>query len=440
MGKTKHKEAVKQLSDIPIPESLFPKQRKRDITIKCPVHQSTLSQADITYIRSWYCDSCSSFYLAPDTEIKTIPATIHGHSVKMLPDEYLEAIKQEEKKAELQMIEDLRFFNKVKELRNKFHPISIFEKPFYTQPLLKKDASLCSFCGTAIDQFSIAQLVLYLNGKATEVIVRALPCCRKCHATFLMYETYRKLLTSIKPRMIYVFDPMLCKNWEEAVKIAQFKSINRQTQQPPIPKHPSLPFELPPDYKTNLPNISLFEPGKYIWLYATKCHCHHCEKKYKRDTIRNRTALVQTISGTTVKVNVEYCAGCGEYFMNAASLKAYNQKYGCILAEFYSSKDYSGGGWDGFDNFNPDSVLSRCGYNVRQGTPKEYRQQIIAFILNTGKASKYRLLELLESFINVHWYSHPAACKRWQEDVLFINDFEIQKQEIVTGLTFKRGK
>ena len=93
-------------------------------------------------------------------------------------------------------------------------------------------------------------------------------------------------------------------------------------------------------------------------------------------------------------------------------------------------------------SFASDSVLSRSGYSVKAGVSREYRQRILREIMESGKATKREIVELISGFIELKYNlpNYEGACARWQEDIYFVNQYQIQSQKKVYGLKFKQGK
>ena len=89
-------------------------------------------------------------------------------------------------------------------------------------------------------------------------------------------------------------------------------------------------------------------------------------------------------------------------------------------------------------NFQPDSILSRCGYSVKEGISQNYRQTVLAYILDSKKATKHEILEMISGFIRIRHNRMPGACRRWEEDLLFVSPYKIQNQQQVPGLSFKQ--
>ena len=185
---------------------------------------------------------------------------------------------------------------------------------------------------------------------------------------------------------------------------------------------------------------NLSSGSKIIQVYASRCHCQKCRNKYDTDTMVNRTAIVETIKGSNVKINVMYCRGCGQYFVSLAVLEQYKNLYGGLLMECRTSSDIDPDKLNWF-HFAPDTVLSRCGYTVKSGVDVQYRHTILAYILDSGKAQKYDIIEKINGFIRIRENQprYSDACQRWREDIQFVSNYRINQQRMIHGLKFQKG-
>ena len=170
-------------------------------------------------------------------------------------------------------------------------------------------------------------------------------------------------------------------------------------------------------------NLSDLPPNNRIFVYANKCHCAKCRDKYGVDALVTETVKVRTVSGQVVSIIVLRCTRCGQYYLNYTVFKQYSESYGGLLFEYdldsiVASMTIQSPG------FNKDSILSRCGYNVQSGTPEKYRRQILAYIIDSEKASKAEIIELITGFVQIHKTMHPAACERWRKDLVFVNEYK----------------
>lgn len=178
---------------------------------------------------------------------------------------------------------------------------------------------------------------------------------------------------------------------------------------------------------------------KKVHLYSLFCHCSTCIEKYGTDTIVDCNALVATRKGTLERVTVQFCQGCGRYFMNYTTFDTYNKRYGGILCECTFSNDNEQ--YDNDFGFAPDSILSRCGYSVKADISQDERQCILQFILDSGRASKWELQELMSRFINIrtNMPSMQGAIERWKEDIAFVADYKAGAQTDVGIATIKQA-
>ena len=304
----------------------------------------------------------------------------------------------------------------------------------YTLPLLK-DADCCPFCSGALSK-QILRVVVYHERRADKVIFVSGWYCAHCEVPLIDQEGETDLLRRMAPGMVYIFDAKSCRTPQELLNRAKEKILVRE-----LPKAPERPAPKETEKLNDvqvpdvLSNLS-YEPNTKVWVYAERCHCAACQKKYGRDTIQNRTALVETVIHKTIQVTVQFCTGCGKYYMNLSAFRQYCRKYGgilleCVMAPELCQKNSS------WLNFRPDTILSRCGYSVREGVPKEHRQAVLAYVLDSGRASKYEIIELITGFTKIRHTRMPAACKRWEEDLLFVSRYKIQYQQQVKGLTFQ---
>ena len=140
-----------------------------------------------------------------------------------------------------------------------------------------------------------------------------------------------------------------------------------------------------------------------------------------------RTATVFTASGIPVKINVQFCMGCGQYFLSLRSFYAYKKMYGPLDFQFILD-EVSPEVLD-WDKFAADSVLSQNGYSVKAGVSAAQRQRVLAYLLDNHIAEKHEIIALLSQFIQLQKNRLPEACERWKEDLAFVNQYKIDEQE-----------
>lgn len=297
-------------------------------------------------------------------------------------------------------------------------------------PVLEANKPQCPFCGKVFDTVvGVKYHIIDTNGQMIKKYMN-LQGCRHCKAVFADKQQISSVRTENYNKKIYTISPL---SYQDAK--AMMDATNMTPQQEQASKL-QLPYD---DMVNGVENIS--RESKVVQVYANKCHCQKCENIYKRVTTVNRTAVVDTLDGTTANINVMFCKGCGQYFISIVTLEQYKTIYGGILMECKVSNDFSPNQYSWFD-FAPDSILSRCGYSVKEGVPKDYRQAILRYILETGKATKYEIIEKINSFISFrdNQPKFEGACQRWREDIRFVNEYMIHKQKKVYDLEFKAAK
>lgn len=132
--------------------------------------------------------------------------------------------------------------------------------------------------------------------------------------------------------------------------------------------------------------------------------------------------------------NVYYSEKSDMYFINKSSYDAYREKYGLpflrLIPGEYSEKNY---------DLRTESQLHIYGYSLEYGNTKARRQEILAFLIDSGIMKKSQIQNHIEWLINTHRNSlhYENACEKWREDLLFVNDYNISIQRQVFAKEFR---
>lgn len=185
--------------------------------------------------------------------------------------------------------------------------------------------------------------------------------------------------------------------------------------------------------------MSFIPADNVIQLYSLRCHCGHCLNRFNQDTIVDCTAYVNTKRGKEVPVTVQYCSGCGSFFMNYDVYEGYQAKYGALQFECRLERSAYENDMD--IGFADTSFLSRAGYSVKASVSQRRRQIILKGLLDSGNHSKWEITEKISEFIQLRKNNPDMrdAIKRWEEDIAFVADYDADNQTNVGKGTFKQG-
>lgn len=310
----------------------------------------------------------------------------------------------------------------------------------------------CPYCDTQIIKKQEIHFLLYRNNQAFTGMSYNVSYCKNCNIPVISQSE----LNSIKeiaskrhkstPSVINIFNYPSKKGLiKDTLKEIRYPENDKKRTYSPLSLSkldPGIESKLPYNKSTwgnSLPNLTHVTASKELLIYTKKCSCRKCEEKYKIPTTLSRTAEVYSIDGSLCKVNVQFCMGCGQYFMDSRSLISYSRLYKkfdfkYIISDDAKSNEPKVGGY-----FAESSILSRNGYNVKAKTSRTYRQDILACLMMYHITEKHEIIELLNQFIWFHEKTHPAACDRWMEDIEFVNNFNIDNQEYAGLLKMRQG-
>lgn len=280
-------------------------------------------------------------------------------------------------------------------------PIEHVTKTIY---IVKEENALCSIC-YGLCQEVITKVPVEDNTTIFEMYGKIkLKYCKNCEKYFMSKERSDKLNYSIPKFRYRAIDVLSRKEMEE---------LNKS-----IPK------------KYSIDEIT------YIIVYKHHCTCLGCEKKDHFPVMREYALYVNNIEGDIIKVPVFQCSVCGRFFVSDELLKRFEKACGRLLFERRSeAKEF--GIREAYNEYEyaEDTVLSRCGYSTRIENPKT-RWDILEYILNTRKATKAEVCNILSSFI----YQRSSRCyiakPRWETDLEYISRYKIEQHPRIYRFEF----
>ena len=155
--------------------------------------------------------------------------------------------------------------------------------------------------------------------------------------------------------------------------------------------------------------------------------------------IQSVTAIVPTLDGNPAKININYCADCRKYFISYDEYTYYLKLYRFIALPFQHTDAPRGSSLSNLKQYSP---LSLCGYSVdaSRGFTDAERQGILARMILFTPISKWEIMDYLNGFIALGRKNHgkELAVSKWERDLEFVRNFNIDRQRIVRIDEIKR--
>lgn len=222
---------------------------------------------------------------------------------------------------------------------------------------------------------------------------------------------------------------------DEAVKDSVISKQESKITKPLVEKHVRLKT-LP---KVEIPQEVSFDGAEHV-LYICKgtitCRNNNHE-------IISSTGILASLSGKSIRININYCKVCKVYFISLTEYKYYKDLYGVLLGNFsirqaikYNESIES----NGYDSLANESVLHLYGYSVNQMDDLSTweRRRILGNLMDREIVSKYRIIEHLQFFINNSKCRNnmKLANQKWSDDLEWVRSYNIDKQRkyIITTL------
>ena len=164
-----------------------------------------------------------------------------------------------------------------------------------------------------------------------------------------------------------------------------------------------------------------------VTLYICKglIACHR-----KNHTIVAATGVLADSNGVPIRINVNYCCQCKQYFIDYDEYFHYQKRYGKIMGNFTIS--HNGLLAPPLDTMASESVMHLCGYTVNQadGLTAMRRHLILAYLMDHGIMGKPDILSHLDFFIRANGSRRnmDVAVSRWSEDANWVRSYHIDDQ------------
>ena len=179
----------------------------------------------------------------------------------------------------------------------------------------------------------------------------------------------------------------------------------------------------PPKADKNLPvNLAIQDNTLYVCKGTVSC-------KRNAHQLTAATGVLLGRSGAIIKINTNYCPQCQKYFIGYEEYMRYRQIYGVLLGNI---KVTNGSFIQSETDLADESILHICGYSVNQtdNLSSTERQSILQYLIDSKVSNKPEIIEYLNFFIhrNGKRQNMEEAVRRWNEDLRWVRDYQINRQ------------
>ena len=163
----------------------------------------------------------------------------------------------------------------------------------------------------------------------------------------------------------------------------------------------------------------------YIYKGETKCHREH-------HPIEAVTASVLGRRGNQAEININYCSCCHKYFLSESEFFHYRDLYGIVCA---LGIDRHSTGYAAFP-LAEYSILRLYGYNVgkEDNLSDEERQNLLKILMDNAYVKKPEIIRYLELFLKMNHsrIEMTDSVSKWESDLNFVRNYQLDKQEKVS--------
>lgn len=169
-----------------------------------------------------------------------------------------------------------------------------------------------------------------------------------------------------------------------------------------------------------------------VLVYSEQCRCPRCYSDHGFSSIENVCAMIQLRDEPRkrIAVDMQYCKGCGRWFIDTQSLAQYERKYGLLMIDkHHLIGDENWSSEKEPRKYNQDTVLSRNGYSTKLYNNE--RRNILEYLISSGESSKAEIKDILTRFIAQRGERNPYAKIVWESDLEYVNAYEIDTENVV---------
>ena len=151
----------------------------------------------------------------------------------------------------------------------------------------------------------------------------------------------------------------------------------------------------------------------------------------EKHLVENVTVTVKSFDENKVKLNVQYCNECNNYFIHFSVLEQYRAHYKFLIGDFKMVNAKGGFFTSEFERV-PYHPIRLCGYTVSQkeNLSDWERRYILAEYMGKSDAKKTEVINHLSMLIdtNGHQERNELAVSKWSSDREFVLSYNMESQ------------
>jgi hypothetical protein len=170
--------------------------------------------------------------------------------------------------------------------------------------------------------------------------------------------------------------------------------------------------------------VNLAIPQNTLYVCKGLISCNR-----KGHNVESATGILLAKNGSVIKINTNYCPQCRKYFISYDEYMRYRKLYGILLGNIkVTNGSFAGSETD----LAEESILHMCGYSVNQtdNLSPAVRQGILQYLIDSKVSNKPEIIDYLNFFIrrNGKKQNMGEAVRRWNEDLKWVREYQINRQ------------
>ena len=170
--------------------------------------------------------------------------------------------------------------------------------------------------------------------------------------------------------------------------------------------------------------VNLAIPQNTLYVCKGLISCNR-----NRHSVESATGVMLAKNGAVIKINTNFCPQCRKYFISYDEYERYRKLYGVLLGNI----KVTNGSFMGYEaDLAEESILHMCGYSVNQtdNLSATVRQGILQYLIDSKVSSKPEIIDYLNFFIkrNGKRQNMEEAVRRWNEDLKWVREYQINRQ------------